>query len=67
MGIKLGPIDDDERIWRLVPQECDGLTEEYESCSCIRECDNYRSNCKHDRHSVVGALRDDGDDETDWD
>ena len=48
MGIKLCPIDGDECAWWQVPQECDGLTEEYESCRCIHKCEDYERNCSHD-------------------
>ena len=35
MRVELAPIDSGEGTWWEVPQECDGLTEEYEPCSCI--------------------------------
>ena len=46
MRKELGPIDGREGTWWEVPQECNGLTEEHESCDCIHEYDNGNSGCR---------------------
>ena len=46
MRIELDPIDGSEGTWWEVPQECNGMTEEYESCSCIQGYDGNISRCK---------------------
>ena len=46
----MGPFDGLEGSWRKVPQECNSLTEEYESCSCI---------CYDDHHEYY-KIRDPG-------
>ena len=43
MRIKLGPIDGSEGTCSGVPQEYNGLAEEYESCSQIHKCDDTES------------------------
>ena len=60
MRIKLGPIDGGEGGWWEVPQECNGLTEEYKSCSHVDGCDDKKCECRQPREV---ACRKDGCDE----
>ena len=43
--IELGPTNGSEGTWWEVPQECNGLTEEYEPCSCICRYNDKISEC----------------------
>ena len=58
MRIICRPIDSDECTWWLVPQERDGLTEEYESCGCIYEREDYRNHSTHDSIGIGTGFKD---------
>jgi len=65
VGIKLGPIDGNECTRWLVPQKCEGQTEEYESCRCTHENEEYSDNSSYD--AIIGfngkeAFEDGADD-----
>ena len=66
MGIIPGPIDGDESTWWQVPQECDGLTEEEEPCSCVQKyTDNPRNQGAHATSKLKGIGSKEGKGESD--
>ena len=60
MRIELGPIDGGEGSWWEVPQECNGLNDEYESRSHVDGCDDFK---RDSRRTTEAASKKDGCDE----
>ena len=81
MGVKFGPIDDNECARRQVPQKCQGLSEKYKPCSCIYDNGDHQDYDTFECGDIVGigfggglisGARDKFDNEegggyTDWD
>src|SRR6266581_4502567 len=65
MRIKLGPVDGGEYTWWGVPQTCQGQPNEYQSCSHIHDCANYKRSSDHDsvKDELDDGVHNDDDDD----